>query len=98
APGGGTRVAVSDQTPIGSDHLKEVGSGARKEAFVGHKNIVSREICLRDFKVELASNIKYNRSRDASQCSGRDRGCEDLAILDDENVIGSAFGHVARVV
>src|SRR5262249_7037759 len=90
--------SVSDRASVDFDHWNNLGSSSREEAFVGNENIVSREICLRDFNVELAGNIKDDGSRDASQRSGRDRGCEDFAVLDDENVIGGTFGHVARIV
>ena len=36
-----------------------------RKAFVGHENVVPREICLDHFDVELASNIKHDRSRDS---------------------------------
>jgi hypothetical protein len=59
---------------------------------------VPREICLDHFDVEFAGNIKHDRSRDSLQRSGRDRRREDLAVLDDEDVVCSAFGDVSCVV
>src|SRR4029077_2357378 len=76
----------------------DLGSSSGEEAFVGHENVVPREICLDHFDAELAGNIKHDRSRDSLQRSGRDRGREELAVLNDEDVVGGAFGNVARVV
>jgi hypothetical protein len=59
---------------------------------------VPREICLDDFDAELATHIKHDRSRDSLQRSSRDRGREDLAVLNNEDVVGSAFGNVSCVV
>src|SRR5205814_8597042 len=87
-----------DDAAIGFHHGNDLGSSSGKEAFVGHENVVPRKICLDDFDVELAGNIKHNRSRDSLQRSGRDRRREDLAVLNDEDVVGSAFGDVSCVV
>src|SRR5206468_4632498 len=62
------------------------------------KNIVSREICLDDSDVELATNFKHDGPRNSLQCSGRDWWREDLAVLDDEDIVGSAFGDISCVV
>src|SRR5262249_27172535 len=90
--------SVSDKAAIGFDHRHDLGSGSRKETFVCHEYIVSREIRLDNFEVEFATNIKQHRGCYPSQRSGGDGRGEDLTVLDDEDVIGSAFGDVSRVV
>src|SRR5215471_20750408 len=98
ARGDRTWFSVSDKAAIGFDHRHDLSSGSRKETFVCHEYIVSREIRLDHFEVKFATNIKDDRARYPSQRSGGDGRGEDLAMLDDEDVIGSAFGDVSRVV
>src|SRR6476646_11483653 len=74
-------LSVSDSAPISLNYWNDLGSGSREEAFVGYEDVVPREICLDHFEVELAGNIKHDRSRDSLQRSSRNRGREDLAVL-----------------
>jgi hypothetical protein len=93
----GPGLPVSDNAAIGFDHRNDFRSSSGEEAFVGHENIVPRESASVTL-TRARRNIEHDRSRDSAQRSGRDRRREDLAVLDDEDVVGRAFGDVACVV
>jgi hypothetical protein len=59
------RFSVSEGAAIGFNHGYDFGSSSREEAFVGHENVMPRQICLGDINVELAANLKHDRSRDS---------------------------------
>ena len=61
----------------------------------------SCRVMIRFSNLEVQARAAISKTTDRvipRKRSGRNRRSEDLAVLDDEHIVGRAFGHVARVV
>src|SRR5205814_10611358 len=93
-----SRLAVPNQTPVGFDHRNNLRSRASEITFVRDENIMPGDVGFHNFDPEFPGNLEHNRSSDSAQGPGRDGRGKYLTALNDENVIGSAFVDVSRVI
>ena len=90
--------AGSDHASIRLDHRNQFGRRAGEKTFIRNKDIVTRDIGLRDLEAKFRRDIENDGAGDPPQRSRANRWSENLPALDDENVVRRAFGHVARFV
>jgi hypothetical protein len=59
---------------------------------------MTRDISFPNFDAKFGGDFKHHRACNPPQRTGRNGRREDLALLNDENIIRSAFGNVPRVI
>src|SRR5690606_30187724 len=92
----GDRAAAADAdlATVELANRSDLGSGAGEEGLVGNVDLVAGDALLDDLDTQLARQSQHGAAGDAVQAGGDFRGV-DHAVLDDEDVLAGAFGHVA---
>ena len=85
------RLARSNSPAIYFDDRDNFGGRSGEETFIGDKYIVASNIGFNDFEAELRGNLEDDPTRNSAQCAGGNRRRENVAALDDEDIVGGAF-------
>src|SRR5688572_20779166 len=88
------RLARADHAPVELADRRHLRRGAGEERLVGDVDVVARERARDHLVAELAGEVDHRGERDAGEGRGEHR-LEELAVLDDEDVLARALGDVA---
>jgi len=97
-PGDRAGLAGADGPAVALDHGDHLGGGPGQEALVGGVDVVAVHGPLDDGDSGLPGKLDHGVAGDPFQDPGVDRGRDQFATFDDEDVVTSAFGDLALVV
>src|SRR5476649_1872771 len=92
------RLAGPDLAAVQPDDRDDLGARPGQEALVGAPDVVAGELRLAGLQPELAGDVDHGAAGDPLEGPMAGRRGQDLALPDDEDVVGGALGHVALVV
>src|SRR5262249_1879726 len=97
-PGDGTGLTVADESAVALDYWHHFGGGAGQETFVGAVDVVTSQGHFLHRDLGFAGQAEDGVARHAFEDAGDQVRRAQDAVLDEEEVVASAFGDLAVVI